>query len=175
MAQLIRLTPEVRADLVAYLDGELDDQAAERIEAVLAQSNVARNDVEALARTYELLDSLPRYAAPDSFTEQTLATIRVSEMRPDYRQSEWYRILRGSLPVLGWMAALAAVVGVSYLTTHRWMPRESDRLLRELPVIEQLDVYSEIGGIEFLQLLDRQPGLLREMAPESSAAEGAHE
>jgi anti-sigma factor RsiW len=175
MAQLIRLTSEIRADLVAYLDGELDEQATERIEAVLAQSNVARNDVEALAQTYELLDVLPRYEAPAEFTAQTLASIRVSELRPDFRQSTWFRRARGNLIALAWMAALATVIALSFLATRRWVQTEADVLIRELPVIEQLDVYSEVGSVEFLQLLDRQTDLLQEMSPLSPDAEAAHD
>ncbi|MGD9855758.1 MAG: anti-sigma factor, partial [Planctomycetaceae bacterium] len=134
MAQLIRLTPEIRADLVAYLDGELDERATERIETVLAQSNVARNDVEGLAQTYELLDLLPRYAAPAEFTEQTIASIRISELRPDYRQAPWFRVARQSLLMLVWMAALVAVIAVSYLATRRWTQTDADTLVREFPV-----------------------------------------
>ncbi len=172
MDKLIRLTPEIRSDFVAYLDGELDEQATERIEAVLAQSNVARNDVEGLAQTYELLDALPRYEASAEFAEQTVASIRISELRPDYRESKWYHMAGSGLRVLGWMAGLVAVVAVSFLITRRWVPTEEDVLLEDLPVIEQLDTYSEVGSIEFLKLLDRQPTLLNEMAPGRPAAGG---
>ena len=38
MDKLSRLTPAQRSDLVAYLDGELDDQSTSEIESVLAHS-----------------------------------------------------------------------------------------------------------------------------------------
>ncbi len=172
MDKLTRLTPEIRSDFVAYLDGELDEQATERIEAVLAQSNVARNDVEGLAQTYELLDALPRYEASAEFTEQTVASIRISELRPDIRESQWFRMAGSGLRVLGWMTGLVAVIAISFLITRRWLPTEQDVLLQDLPVIEQLDIYSEVGSVEFLKLLDRQPALLKEMTPESQPTGG---
>lgn len=167
MARLIRLTPEIRADFVAYLDGELDEPAAERIETVLAQSNVARKDVEELAQAYELLDFLPRYEASAQFAEETLATIRLSELRPDYRETRWFQMLVSGSKVLVWMMGLLAIVSVAFLATRRWVPLESDLLVRELPVIERLDTYSEVGSIEFLERLDRQGALLEEMSGES--------
>ena len=91
MAKLIRLTPELRDDFVAYLDGELSDEAAERVELVIAQSEVARSDMEGLARTYETLDTLGRPEASDDFAERTMATIRVDDLRADPRDMPWYR------------------------------------------------------------------------------------
>ena len=64
MEKTLRLSAEQREDLVAYLDGELPDQKAQLIDQVLARSEVARHEVEALARTWEMLDVLPTPKAP---------------------------------------------------------------------------------------------------------------
>lgn len=168
MTRLIRLTPEIRSDFVAYLDGELDEQAAERIETVLAQSGVARNDIERLAQSYELLDALPRYEATAEFTAQTMESVRLSEQRTKFRQTSWFRAGRDGLIVLLWMVALITVISGAYLLTHRWLPSEADLLVRELPVIERLDIYSEIGSVEFLERLDGQETLKEKMAPETT-------
>ena len=172
MSKLIRLTPEIRADFVAYLDGELDEEATERIETVIGQSEVARSDMESLAQTYELLDTLDRPRAAEDFAERTMATIRVDELRPDVRDTKWYRAARDGAILAVWMAALTATAAAGFLATNRWVQTESDRLIEELPLIEQLDVYSEVGSIEFLQRLHAQDALLQEMSPE---AEGAGE
>ena len=55
----------LKEDLVAYLDGELDEQASQDIEQTLAQSPAARREVEALARTWKLLRVLPEVKASD--------------------------------------------------------------------------------------------------------------
>ena len=166
MSKLIRLTPEVRADFVAYLDGELDEEATERIEAVIAQSEVARSDMEGLAQTYELMDALDRPQASDDFAERTMATIRVDDLRPDPRDTQWYRTTRAGALFAAWAVSLFATAAPGYLATHRWMKTESDRIVEELPLLEQLDLYSEVGTIDFLQRLSADDELLQEMGPE---------
>lgn len=172
MAKLTRLTPEIRADFVAYLDGELDEQTAERIESVLAHNTIARNDVDLLAQTYDLLDVLPRYEASEDFAEQTMATIRISELKPDLRETEGYRLFKRGLLVLAATVALMAVIAASYLGGHRWIITDSDLLLRDLPVIEQLDVYSDVHSVEFLQRLANDGQLIDEMMSEAQNAGG---
>src|SRR5919109_2292772 len=108
MDKFSRLSGTQRANLVAYLDGELDDQETAEIESVLAASAVARNYVELLARTYDLLDELPRVKAPREFTERTLTTVRLDGVRPDITQTEWYRRMRRGAVLLAWLAAMTA-------------------------------------------------------------------
>jgi anti-sigma factor RsiW len=170
MSKLVRLTPEIRDDFVAYLDGELDDEATRKIEAVIAQSEVARGDMEALAQTYELLDTLERAEASDDFATRTMATIRVDELRPDPRDSWWYRATRQGGAIAVWAAALIGAAAVGYLTTSRWVRTPADELVEQLPLIEQLDLYTEVGNIEFLQRLSTQEALLQELRPQSQEA-----
>ncbi len=172
MSKLIRITPEIRADFVAYLDGELDEQAVERIEGVLAHSNVARNDVEGLAQIYELLDVLPRYEVSSEFTEQTMASIRVSELKPDLREAEWYRVLKDGLPLLAGLVALVSIIAVCFVAANRWVVTDTEILVRDLPVIEQLDVYSEVGSVDFLLRLANDGQLIDEMKSEVEDAGG---
>lgn len=165
MTKLVRLTPELRADFVAYLDGELDEQGTARIETVIAQSEVARSDMEALAQTYELLDALERPGAPDDFAERTMATIRVDDLRPDPKETWWYRTGRGGIIIAAWGAALLGTALLGFLATNRWWQTPSDRLVEQLPLIEDLDLYTEVGSIEFLRRLSTQDALLQEMSP----------
>jgi anti-sigma factor RsiW len=167
MSKLVRLTPEVRADFVAYLDGELDEDATRKIEAVIAQSEVARGDMESLARTYELLDTLDRPAASDEFAARTMAMIRVDEVRPDPRDTWWYRATRQGAAVAVCALALLGAAVVGYLTTSRWVRTPADELVEQLPLIEQLDLYTEVGSTEFLQRLSTQSSLLQEIRPPS--------
>lgn len=60
------------ADLVAYLDGELDPADARRVEARLAADPAARARADALQRAYDLLDYLPRHEPSPDFTSRTL-------------------------------------------------------------------------------------------------------
>ena len=69
--------PEMRETLVAYLDGELDEAATQKIEQTLAENSDVRGEVESLARTFEMLDELPRQEAIDVHRVQGLAVIRL--------------------------------------------------------------------------------------------------
>lgn len=161
--KLSRLTTEQRYELVAYLDGELDEQATARIEKLLAENAVARADVELLAATYELLDSLPRPKASSEFTEKTLATARLAEVKPDITQSPFYRGVQQSLPYFGWAAAMIVAGLLGFAATYRWVPQPHDELVRELELIQHLDKYQEVGSIEFLERLASQEPLRNEL------------
>jgi hypothetical protein len=60
------------AELVAYLDGELDVDAAHRVEQRLAADPAARAKAAALKKTFDLLDFLPRPEPSATFTTRTL-------------------------------------------------------------------------------------------------------
>jgi hypothetical protein len=60
------------AELVAYLDGELDPADARRVESRLATDPDVRARAAALKKTFELLDHLPRPEPSPTFTSRTL-------------------------------------------------------------------------------------------------------
>ncbi len=153
MSRIPRLTSEQRADLVAYLDGELEEDAARDIEQVLASSEVARHEVEMLDRTWDLLDILPRETASEEFTAKTLATVQVRSVRS---QPTWQPHVRRGLIALGWMTALAAAGLIGFATGHRWIPRADDPYVQSLPLLENLDAYRNADSLEFLNELDRR-------------------
>src|SRR5687767_6339927 len=70
--------PGLDEDLVAYLDGELDDEAARRLVDRLNNDDAARQRLRALATSWDLLDHLPRAAMDDSFTRTTVQMIAVA-------------------------------------------------------------------------------------------------
>ncbi|HTI51335.1 MAG TPA: hypothetical protein VL475_10300, partial [Planctomycetaceae bacterium] len=63
------------AELVAYLDGELDPAAARKVEKRLATDPTARARAAALKKTYDLLDYLPQPEPSATFTTRTLDKI----------------------------------------------------------------------------------------------------
>src|SRR4051812_16621241 len=67
------LNEEERAELVAYLDGELSGDRARALEARLSLDPTARAEADALKRTWDLLDFLPRPEPSPSFTQKTLS------------------------------------------------------------------------------------------------------
>lgn len=163
MDKLSRLTAEDRDNLTAYLDGELDEESTRRIESVLASSSVARNDVEMLARTYEVLDLLPRPRAAEDFTERTVATAKLETLRKPISQQPWFKAARNGLLMGGWSGAILTASVCGYALSHHWVSLSDDQLLDELPLIEKLDVYSEVDSLDFLNRLSAEKQLLEEM------------
>src|SRR5579862_6854759 len=90
MGKPSRLTEQERADLVAYLDGELDAETSHALEAKLARDPAARTEVEQLRRTWELLDFLPKPEPSPNFTHRTMERIgpvvTKSQKKPDLRK-----------------------------------------------------------------------------------------
>lgn len=62
----------LEAELVAYLDGELDAASARQVEARLAHDPAARDRAAALKRSFDLLDYLPKPEPSPDFTARTL-------------------------------------------------------------------------------------------------------
>ena len=153
MSRIPRLSAEQRADLVAYLDGELGDEDARAIEQTLAGSEVARHEVEVLGRTWELLDALPVASASAEFTAKTLASIKV-ETAP--ANVDWRPYVRRGLIGVGWVSCLAAVAVLGFSAGHHWIPQADDVYVRELPMLERLDAYRDAGSVEMLHELQAQ-------------------
>ena len=168
MEKIPRLSAERRDDLVAYLDGELDEEGSGEIERTLAHSPVARHEVEMLTRTFELLDVLPAARATEEFTNRTLATVRMTDAAPALSDRPWFRQVRRGLAVVACLAVLSAFAVVGFLATNAWVPDESEMLVEDLPVIENLDVYREVGDVRFLKELQTRGYLLDDPEPETN-------
>ncbi len=152
-----RLTPAERADLVAYLDGELDDAQSRAIATKLTHSTTARREIEALEKTWELLEYLPKAKAPEDFTARTLTEVQHLTLRGDRRELAVHdtarRLMRGGAWALGVLLAL----GLGYAVTRWVWPDPTARLSRDLPIAEHLDEYRDVGSMEFLERLAESP------------------
>lgn len=154
MEKVLRLTAEQRANLVAYLDGELEDVPSQEIDRILARSEVARHEVEALSRAWEMLEILPRPKASNAFTERTMSTIRLAESPHGWTDHPLLVYVRRGAVAATWAAALGVSAIIGYLATTEWYPNPNRQLLEELPVVRHLDEYEEVGSMEFLKQLE---------------------
>ena len=168
MEKLSRLSTEDRENLSAYLDGELDDGGTQRIESLLVQSSVARNDVELLSKTYDLLDELPRPDAPKDFLEKTLATAKMEQVKHPISEQKWFITTQQILILSGWTVALVVASVIGFMVTYQYIERPDDALIQELPLIQNLDRYEEVQNVEFLDLLTADEKLLNEMRKATS-------
>ncbi|QDT17467.1 anti-sigma factor [Alienimonas californiensis] len=165
MSQIARLTAEDRDDLVAYLDGELEGAASERIGKALASSPVARNEVEMLTRTWDLLDLLPAADPDREFTERTLAAARSLDESVPLSDRAAVHVARGAGLLALWAAGLAGAATVGYLAAAEWAPGASDALVRDEPVLRDLPRLRDAQSETFLQELNRS-GVLIDLPPD---------
>ena len=151
------VSEEARAELVAYLDGELSEDAARAVEDKINSDPAMRAEADALNRTWELLDYLPTHDPSPSFTHRTLERLsaakpRVSATALASRNRLWRSLTLGA----GWAAAVVLAAGIGFGVTTRILPREptDEELARDLGVIEHEKAYEQVGDIEFLKQLD---------------------
>lgn len=146
---LARLSPEDRADLVAYLDGELPPEKEKAIDHVLANNEVARREVARLSEAYELLDYLPPPEAHEDLTQSTMATIRrqagdKAALVP--RRLDWSAPLKAA--ALAFAVTLGSAAGV-----RLFIPSESDQVLDYLPVLTRLEELRVVRDRDFAEWL----------------------
>ena len=152
-----RLTPTERANLVAYLDGELNEAESRALATKLTQSATARRDLEALQKTWDLLDLLPRPRASDDFTQRTLTQIDRLQLPGDRFVSAAAKTINRAGILLAWTVASAACFLFGVVSTNKLWPDRTSRLARDLNIAEHLDEYRDVGTIEFLDRLDKLP------------------
>ena len=156
-AEQQRLSPAERGNLVAYLDGELNEAEKRAIDTKLTQSPTARREKEVLEKTWDLLEYLPRPKASERLTERTLTEIRQLTLKGGRLESSVKEVsLRAVRVAFGVIAALLALFLGYALTQWAW-PNPTARLARDLPIAEHLDEYRDVGTVEFLEALAASP------------------
>lgn len=149
-----RLGVGERANLVAYLDGELNDAEARAVATKLTQSLSARREVDALERTWELLEFLPRPKATDQLVTRTMSVAVMDGARGDRLGAAAGRYARVALAAAALLATAGLTLAAGYAATHWAWPDPNARLARDLPLAEHLDEYRAVGTIDFLKDLD---------------------
>ena len=165
MATRPALSDEDRANLVAYLDGELDEPTARTLETKLNLDPAARQEAESLRRTWQILDYLPRPEPSATFTSRTLE--RVSIRQPVRRRWPGMRrwlLTRRARPWalgLGWAAAVLVAAAAGFaggkLVAPRKpapVPQQADidwQLVNDLPVLDNLPLYEHVDDLQFVR------------------------
>ncbi len=144
-------------EIVAYLDGELSPEESARVERRLASDESYRQQLQGVERAWKALDELPLAAVDDQFSRTTMqlavqaAVVEVQEKTaalPTHRR-------RSRLAT--WLtAAAAAALGV-LIVRLAWQNPER-MLLTDLPVIDNVDVYSQVDRPNFLRMLQTELG-----------------
>ncbi|MEX2175181.1 MAG: hypothetical protein WD872_12535 [Pirellulaceae bacterium] len=141
--------------LVAYLDGELDDAAAAHVERRLADDATFRARLVQLQQAWDMLDTLGPADADESFTHSTMAMVAVKAQEDATAQNQMVRTRRW----LAWAGASALTLAAAcagYVLVRSQLEQPNRELVRDLPVIERVDDYRAIESVEFLQRLEKE-------------------
>lgn len=164
------LNEEEQEDLVAFLDGEVDALGEEKVQAIETRLNLdsaVRTEADALKRTWDLLDYLPRPEASSSFTHRTLDRLSTRETQQALRKSRrrrWLAIPAWAAAVLiaAWAGHAAVSSRIEQSATeereqHRQQAeqqRKEQDLVTDLRLIENLRFYEAVDTLEMLDALD---------------------
>jgi anti-sigma factor RsiW len=159
-------SPSFTEKLVAYLDGELPESDARDVEQSLASDPAMRAEVEQLNRAWDMLDLLPRPNASSEFSSRTLTSLRVSGATTALpnEQSAATTVLLEAAPssrfgvprMAAWSVGLMAVSLLGFVVGRLTARPENNVWLDDLALIEQLDLYREIGDAQFLRDFQRE-------------------
>lgn len=170
------------ADLIAYLDGELDEPEARAVEGKVGRDPDTRARAEAYRRTFDLLDYLPRPDPAPDFTARTLTKLHTGPDVTAPTVASGSALVPASSPVApawltraAWVVGCAVALGGGYLAHASFRssgfvaPPDTDELdLSYLRVIEHLPLYLGVDDLDFVRRLDAN-GLF---APEPASAGG---
>jgi anti-sigma factor RsiW len=153
----LRLSPDERDNLVAYVDGELPESVSRAIATKLTHSETARREVEMLKRTWELLGHLAMPQVAGEFSQRTVTQILQLESKSRAWDS-WVGTWAGrAASIVAYLVLGTLAVGGGYAAARWLWPDPSARLARELSLAENLDAYLEIGTFDFLSQLADSP------------------
>jgi len=150
-----RLSDVDEAALVAYLDGELDDDAVRAIERRLSAEPQYQQRLQQLQRAWDLLDELPRAEATETFTRSTVEIVALNveqELAATQVLVQRKRITwRIAVPI-----ALVAVLALGF-GIGKWLwPAPDQKLIQDLRVVENVELYLQADSLDFLKQLERE-------------------
>lgn len=144
--------PDVDEDLVAYLDGELDDEGIRRVESRLAADADYRQELAKLQSAWDCLDVLPETSIDSTFTRKTIEMVALAAKA---ELAETQAVLPKMQRTRRWRTAAVMLGGLAIgfvMVTVLW-PSPTRQLARDLPVLENLDLYLPIDNLAYLQSL----------------------
>jgi anti-sigma factor RsiW len=149
-----RQREELDEELVAYLDGELTAEQCQLVEQRLGSDPAYRRRLSELEKTWDLLGELPAGEPTESFTQSTLELVlsEDTQLQLNKRRTPWSLPLR----LLAFSALPLALFGSAFTATRYWQNQPYRQLLRDLPVIENVDLFTKIEDLRFLELLEEE-------------------
>jgi hypothetical protein len=164
-------------ELSAYLDGELDAASVRRVEERLAHDADYRDELRRLERAWQMLDRLPRASVDESFTKSTIEMVALSASQEAEAVARELPRRRRRRQLIG-IVSMAGALVVGFAVGSQVWSDPNEPLVRDLAVLENLDLYYQADDIKFLRLLEDE-GPFRDTdedaAPRSAASAPAAE
>ncbi len=141
--------------LIAYLDGELETEAARQLDQRLANEPQLQQRLQQHQRAWDMLDELPRTDVGERFTQTTIEMVAVS-IADHADETSQSSARRSKLVWLaGGILSIAALVA-GYSVVGSVLDSPNRQLVEDLRVIENIDAYRAADDIDFLRALERE-------------------
>lgn len=143
----------IQEELVAFLDDELDEETSERVVERLKIDPAYQQQLNKLQAAWDLLDELPRMQVSESFTQSTIEMVALTAQTEAVKAEEnFYRKRNWQAIALGIGALGLGFAG--YMVISRQLDEPNRKLVQDLPVIENIDLYRVADNVDFLRSLD---------------------
>lgn len=144
--------PSAADELVAYLDGELPPQDCRRVESRLATDDDYRQQLHELDRAWEALDALPENTVDDGFARTTIELACVAAEADLTEHTAVAHAMKRDR-TRRWLAAGVAAIVVGFIAGQALIPNHNEKLVNDLPTIQQQNVLQYVEDVEFLRRL----------------------
>ena len=123
-----------REELVAYLDGELDEASRRRVEERLATDSAYRTELQLLEQAWDCLDQLPMQTVDEQFTRSTIEMVALAAEEDVVReQAELPK--RRRLRTLVVLGTFAGSLFAGYLLAAAVWPNANRALVEQFPLV----------------------------------------
>jgi len=139
---------EVKPELVAYLDGELEDPVRSQVEAHLQSCADCRAERDVLAATLKSVASLPATRPSPNLAEQFWA--RFQEARRRGFKAGFLALFKWPRPVWVGAAATACLLAAVLLA----LPRDRPADPAEKTIAGHMDLFADYEAIKNLDILE---------------------
>ncbi len=144
-------------EIVAYLDGELSPQESVQVERRLAADETYRQKLQSMERAWAALDELPAATVDDQFSKTTMELVVESAQNEVEQQTRALPVQRRKQRLSTVLLATAAALLGALVFRLVW-ENPNRALVADLPVIQYIDIYSQVRDVEFLRQLRQQLG-----------------
>ena len=170
---------ETSEELVAYLDGELEDSESHALESKLARDENARRKLETLKKTFDLLDFLPTPEPSPTFTGRTLTQLSLAAPSGSHVNGSTSNVATSAFPPtttsgimvppakprpMGWLVAIwTFALGVAgslgyfghlLARPHLESTGPNKRTSEQVRLLERLPLYLGLDDFDFARQLE---------------------